>query len=129
MPYKSKEDQRTAAAERMRRMRSKGVTTDVTPGVTPCGLGVTKKSPPVTPDVTPYPGEPWNSPGWNPTQYLAWYIQQPVPKGKMPHLEALQRIAGSLGKHAGEVRFGVHGFTMEEIGGALGTLPPLIPKD
>lgn len=49
----------------------------------------------------------------------------------MPRLERMQRIAGSLGKHADKVWFGCHptlsGLTMQDIGDVIGTLPPLHP--
>lgn len=48
------------------------------------------------------------------------YISTPCPG--MPRLERLQRIAGALGKKAGEVWFGE--LTMEEIGEVIGTIKP-----
>ena len=59
------------------------------------------------------------------------YISRPTPKGQMPNLERLQRIAGSLGKLSGHVFFGLgptSGLTAEEIGKTLGVKGPLHDK-
>ena len=63
---------------------------------------------------------------------LAWkkvmdFIKRPT-EGRMSNLEALKRIAGSLGDNAGAVWFGLNGLTMEDIGSVIGTLPPLYGK-
>ena len=66
-------------------------------------------------NVTPYDWE-----------HVKEFIQRP-PNSKMPNLEKLQRIAGSLGKNADAVWFG--DLTMQDIGAVIGTLPPAISKD
>ena len=76
--------------------------------------------------------------------HIEEFISRPTLKGQMSNLERLQRIAGSLGKYASEVRFGYYGsitlakdspaqmrcggLTMEEIGKVIGILPPLQGK-
>ena len=75
MPYKDQEARKRAARDSMARKRHVNPSQDVNPSVNP---QIGQVGSPVNPDVNPsYPGEPWNSPGWNPTHYLAWYIQQP----------------------------------------------------
>ncbi len=54
---------------------------------------------------------------WEP---LKDYLRQDTRPGDMSHLERLQRIAGSLGKLSGEVRFGLEGPTFQEIGDTIG---------
>lgn len=44
------------------------------------------------------------------------------------NLSKLQRIAGSLGKLAGEVRFGIDGPTFEDLGETIGVKPPIHAK-
>ena len=61
--------------------------------------------------VTPSPVDGWPD--------VKAYISREVPG--MANLERLQRIAGALGKRAGDVWFGVSGLTMEDIGSVLGT--------
>jgi hypothetical protein len=65
----------------------------------------------VIPDVIP-------SEGWRTVEA---YISREGPA--MPNLERLQRIAGSLGKYAGDVWFGLSGLTMRDIGEVIGTQP------
>ena len=60
-------------------------------------------------------------PAW---EHVKEFIQRPSPR--MPNLERLQRIAGSLGKNAHEVWFG--NLTMQDIGQVIGTLPPVLAK-
>ncbi|MDP2727066.1 MAG: hypothetical protein Q8P59_05945 [Dehalococcoidia bacterium] len=101
MPYKSSEEARGAAKERMRKMREKkheGVTKGVTlEGVT--GQGVT--------------GLP-----------LAWQAVVDYLKGAPGNLAKLQAISGSLGKYSGQVYFG--GLSMQEVGeGGIGNGPPV----
>jgi hypothetical protein len=61
--------------------------------------------------VAPYPSDGWPD--------VMAYILREGPR--MANLERLQRIAGSLGKQAGEVWFGISGLTMEDIGEVIGT--------
>jgi len=62
----------------------------------------------------------------DPWEHVKDFITRPS-NSKMPNLEKLQRIAGSLGKYAGEVWLG--DLTMQDIGEVIGTLPPAISKD
>ena len=64
-------------------------------------------------------------PAW---AHLVEYIQQPCPG--MPRLERLQRVAGSLGKYANEVYFGIGdtALDMEQIGKTIGILPPMVGR-
>lgn len=58
-------------------------------------------------------------------EHIKEFISRDVPDtepNKMPYLERLQRIAGSLGHNAGEVWFG--GLTVCDIAGTIGVLPP-----
>ena len=64
----------------------------------------------------------------DPWQHIKEVVQRKEPPETMPYLERLQRVAGSLGKNAGEVRYGVHGLTFEDIGNVIGILPPVIGK-
>ena len=113
MPYKDPEKQREANRERIRRYRDKqkGVTSDVvcnTLDVTPQAQGITKTSvTPCNPLVIP---ETW--------QVVRDFISRPT-EG-MSNLEKLQRIAGSLGRNADEVWFGLMGLTMGDIGRVIG---------
>lgn len=102
MPYKNAEQARAAAAERQRKHRN--VTPDTPKAVTPDGMS--------RPAVTP-------SDGWPDVEA---YILRDSPR--MPNLERLQRIAGSLDKYADQVMFGVSGLTMQDIGETIGSLPP-----
>ena len=106
--YKDKAKEKAATTERVRRYREKqkGVTIE---GVTP--QGVTENVIPVTP-----------LDGW--PDVIA-YIERDSPR--MPNLERLQRIAGSLGSNASEVWFGVTGLTMQDIGEVIGIQPSLYP--
>jgi len=114
-PYKDPKQEREAARERMQRMRAKGVTSKQ--GVTDPSLseGVTLEAG-VTSGVTGTLTGPW--------LVVAEKINTPCPD--MPNLERLQRIAGSLGKHADLVWYGLGGLTMEDIGKVIGTLPPMV---
>ncbi len=104
MPYKDLENK--AQRQRERRMKSLGeVPTNEVPNV---------KSLDVTGELT----GPW--------LVVAEKINAPCPG--MPNLERLQRIAGSLGKHADDVWYGLGGLTMSDIGKVIGTLPPMIAK-
>ena len=55
-------------------------------------------------------GDPWAD--------VIAYLNEP--DHGMPNLERLKRIAGSLGKRAGEVYFGISGLTLEDIGAVIG---------
>jgi len=94
----SKEAKREATRERVKRYRAKK---DVT-------LNYVTPSVVVTPDVTPLPSE------W---QVVKDFISRES-NSKMPNLEKLQRIAGSLGKYADEVWFGE--LSMGDIGRVIG---------
>jgi hypothetical protein len=102
--YKDKVKQMEAnrIASQRRREKQKGMTQ----GMTETG-GMTQENP-----VTPSPADGWTD--------VKAYISREAPN--MPNLERLQRIAGSLGKNAGEVMFGVTGLTMEDIGSVIGTM-------
>ena len=124
--YKDKAAQKEATRERVRRYREKNstrVTPIVTPIVTPTRVtprdNVTPKPKNVTPYVTPIlPTEP----GWADVQA---FILRDSPR--MGNLERLQRIAGSLGKYADDVMYGISGLTMLDIGEVIGTQPALYP--
>ena len=116
--YKDKEAQREAnrlKAQRHRE-REKGVTEGVTENnsnpqeLTPVTPEI------VTPDVLPV------TPGWADVQA---FILRDSPR--MGNLERLQRIAGSLGKYADDVMYGISGLTMQDIGECIGTQPALYP--
>jgi hypothetical protein len=104
MPYKDKEKQKEATRERVRRYREKGK--DVTPQVE---------------NVTPI--AELHNPQDKAWQHVKEYIQSESPG--MSRLERLQRIAGSLGKYADQVYFGVNSeglqLTMDQIGKVIGT--------
>ena len=106
MPIKDPEKRKEAARERQQKHR-KGVTMGVTSeGVT--GQGVTEDIPKAWANVRDFIRAESSS--------------------SMPNLEKLQRIAGSLGKNAHEVRFGLYGPTLEDIGNTIGVLPPLVSR-
>ena len=121
MPYKDETKRKEADRERQRKHRE-GVTDgcDKGVGVTEASLseGVTEVEGMSHPDVTPLP------PGW---QHVMDFIKRES-NTSMSNLEKLQRTAGSLGKNAGEVRFGLSGPTFEEIGKVIGALAPLHGK-
>lgn len=85
--------------------------------------------------LLPDPGEGWGGlasergvtgTAWG---YIHGYLQrEPLGLNSMSNLERLQRIAGSLGKHAGEVRFGLSGPTFQEIGEVIGVQPAMLTK-
>ncbi|KKL95917.1 hypothetical protein LCGC14_1849730, partial [marine sediment metagenome] len=82
--------------------------------------------------VLPDPGEGWGGFAGermdtrDPWKVLHGYVKR---EGVgMPNLERIQRIAGSLGKHAGEVRFGPYGPTLEEVGKLIGTQPAMLTE-
>ena len=117
MPQKDETKRREASAERVRRYRAKralqkGVTLEQ--GVTSLSEAEGVTAPlSVTTGVT-------LPPEW---QNVVNFLH------KDPgNLEKLQRIAGSLGRNAEEVRFGVSGPTMDEIGRTISILPPRIGK-
>ena len=95
MPYKDAEQAREAAKLRQQKHRNR-----VTPDL----------SHPVTPAITLLEGDPWAD--------VKAYIERESPR--MANLERLQRIAGCLGKRAGEVYFGISGLTLEDIGKVIG---------
>lgn len=104
--YKDKEQQREAnrIASQRRREKQKGMTQGMTETE-----GMTQEN--ITPVITPNPVDGWPD--------VKAYISREAPG--MANLERLQRIAGALGKRAGDVWFGVSGLTMEDIGSVLGT--------
>lgn len=105
MPYKDLEQAREANREKARRHRErKKVTPDSNP--------LENVTPTTTKIVTPNPSDGWKD--------VEAFISRESPG--MDNLERLQRIAGALGKYAGDVWFGVSGLTMEDIGSVIGTM-------
>lgn len=96
--------------------KRKGVNTNVNKDVNKTPENVNKCLQDVNKDVNKLPKE------W---QHIVSYISRDVPEtepNKMPYLERLQRIAGSLGHNAGDVWFS--GLTMQDVGETIDTLPP-----
>uniref|UniRef100_A0A6M3JR54 Uncharacterized protein n=1 Tax=viral metagenome TaxID=1070528 RepID=A0A6M3JR54_9ZZZZ len=110
MPYTDKAKEREANKERARRYRE---------AHKPTGPTVT----PVTP-VTPDNSRSNLDSMVIPSDALKAYISRPSPG--MANLERLQRLSGSLGKYGSQVFMG--NYTIEEIGKAIGVLPPLYPR-
>jgi len=119
MPYKSKEAQREANREAQKRRYEKiNLIPDKENLIPEAEVGITEKPHTLEPHTQNLIPDPW--------QHVQEFIKRTEPPGTMPYLERLQRIAGSLGKNAHEVRFGI--FTMEDIGHVIGTLPPVIGR-
>ena len=112
--YKDKAAQREANRLKAQRHRERAK------GVTLLDSNPQEIVTPVTPKyVTPnLPQEP----GWADVQA---FILRDSPR--MANLERLQRIAGSLGKYADDVQYGISGLTMLDIGEVIGTQPALYP--
>jgi len=116
MPYKSDEERKLWDRERKRKQtegRKVGVESvgvESPNGVESVGVEFLPVIPSVT-DRIPL------DPAWEPVRA---YLVQPSRVGDMTHLERLQRVAGSLGKLSGEVRFGIEGPTMQEVGDVIG---------
>ena len=109
MPYKDKEQQKEAVKRAVQKHRE---------GITQEPAIPTEPDIPVIPDVIPK-----LSPEW---AHVREFISRPQ-SGRMTNLEKMQRVAGSLGKNAGDVWVG--GLTMEDIGEVIETLPAAISKD
>ena len=153
MPYKDKEKQRGAKREAVRRYRTKGTTEShvvpvvpvvpsalegTTSHVVPAGHVVPVKATGTTKQIDRQrPARELSeivqsakSKGHLPLPWahLVEYIQQPCPG--MPRLERMQRIAGSLGRYASEVYFGIGdtALDMEQIGKTIWILPPMVGR-
>jgi len=120
MPYKDRLKQKEAVKRAVAKSRvlQKGITVDESCNT----LGVIPEAKPpkgITVDVIPH----GHDPAW---VHIKEFVQRQEPPGTMPYLERLQRIAGSLGKNAHEVRLGA--LTLEDIGKVIGVMPPVIGK-
>uniref|UniRef100_A0A6H2A0K0 Uncharacterized protein n=1 Tax=viral metagenome TaxID=1070528 RepID=A0A6H2A0K0_9ZZZZ len=117
MPYKDPEKQKEAIKKAVQKYRGLGDQAQIcnTPkhGVE---AGITKLNRVMEPGDRVIPDLPSDA--------LKAYISRPSPG--MANLERLQRLSGSLGKYGSQVFMG--NYTIEEIGKAIGVLPPLYPR-
>lgn len=108
MPYKDQSRQREANRLRMQKARQGNTEPEVSPeNVLPNVLPDV-----LLPDIRALP-DAW--------AHVKEFISRPARPGDKGNLEKLQLIAGSLGKRADQVWFGLGGLTMADIGQTLGT--------
>ena len=125
MPFKSEEARKEASRKSMEKRRGiNGTKVNPGPAVNPVALGDNvNPADALIPSVNPRSPiirEDWRA--------VHAYLQRPQ-VGRMSQLERIQRIAGSLGKHAESVRFGVTtGPNFQEIGELIGTQPAFLTK-